>query len=484
MSSHKFRKITVIEYNQKRFQVFRDEKGKYAFLEIDINDKYHYPQIEDFIGLANIFSRDIHSEAMFEQSKQSKRKKKLYTFTASVLAATSIISCSYALYNELKANNQLINSNVEEVVSVADEIIDQKDNTETIVHEEPEESSNFIKTETPPTEETFEEVKDEWYDIAPNEIDVTIYNSKALNKFLGPKHVTIDDVKEAINSNTNIDKDLKEVFIDFAEQIMETYPTVDMRLFYENAKRVKVIYEPQEVIDEHGGQLAWYNWREMAIHVNEYSKFKPGSYDLMIIRHELCHMISNSILMGDNFENITVTIKDENYGTYIQEASAVALSAYPFEEEYYFSDLGYGIIANEFRAIIESDPNFDIGVIANQNVYGIADYFDKMFKSDIDARTLFDLMEAQTIGYYNLGYIQVDENDIAKIYKYVADVYKKNVLNPNMTYMEIMDIQNDLIYKLNDNITPDSGYTRTDVIEDEFRQYMIDNNIMSNSKTK
>ena len=53
---HLYRKVSTIEYNDKLFQVFRDEHGKYAFLRIGEDNKLHFPMIDDFIGLIEIFS--------------------------------------------------------------------------------------------------------------------------------------------------------------------------------------------------------------------------------------------------------------------------------------------------------------------------------------------------------------------------------------------------------------------------------------------
>ena len=109
---------------------------------------------------------------------------------------------------------------------------------------------------------------------------------------MGEKTVSINDIKTVINNNNNIPNDLKPLVIDFAEKEMKTFPNLDMRLFYENMKNIKFQYLTQEDITKHGNVAAWYDWAEMTIYINKNINLSPGSYDLKIFRHELCHTIS------------------------------------------------------------------------------------------------------------------------------------------------------------------------------------------------
>ena len=74
-------------------------------------------------------------------------------------------------------------------------------------------------------------------------------------------------------------------------------------------------------------------------------------------------------------------------------------------------------------------------------------------------------MEVQTIGFFNISKVQMDPKDIEKIYKYIADAYKSNVLKPNMSYDEVMRIQNELINQLTQDTYGPNPYINTNVIE-------------------
>lgn len=482
MESHLYRKITIISYNNNNYQVFRDEKGRYAFLRIDDEGKYHYPEINEFIGLANIYSQEPDKVAFFKKSTANK-----FQFVASVLVASSIITCSSVLYNELQKQNQLDNTKVQEYISVADDYEQSIEETiENVVEAQvattpsPVSGNKVIESKTAsytkskkPTADMYKQVGNTIY----------IYDSAALNKFLGEKTVSINDIKTVINNNNNIPNDLKPLVIDFAEKEMKTFPNLDMRLFYENMKNIKFQYLTQEDITKHGNVAAWYDWAEMTIYINKNINLSPGSYDLKIFRHELCHTISLAEIKTKDNKKLSITIKDNNYGTYIQEAVAVLLSKDPFEKEYPDDDFGYGLIANEFEALTDIIPECDISILANMNINKIEEYFDNNFDTGIPAQRLFDLMEQQTIEYYNINQIKGNSEDYKDIYRYIARANITKKLSPNMSRDEIIAIRDDLIHNLNKHITMDDNLVHTDIIEIEFNRYMNENNI-SQSKTR
>ena len=264
---------------------------------------------------------------------------------------------------------------------------------------------------------------------------------------------------------------------------MSTYPSIDMRLFYENVKRLSVVYETQEAIDNHGDMIAWFNYEYGQIHVNENINLSPSSYDLMVLRHEICHMISLGFLY-ENDQKIVCITKNGGYGEYLQEAIDVYLSSEPYENEYNFTDFGYGVSANELEVIVEAIPNFDISVLANQDVYNIASYLDKVNPNDVSASRLIDLMDMQTIAFYNMNNLQVENTEFKDLYRYIANTYLNYVVTPDMSAEEIENIKNNLVNELNRNLGYSVNVTYYDEITNTFNDYMEKNNIEQNYKTK
>lgn len=50
----KYKKIQIIKYNNKVFQVLLREDKKYAFLQIIEKDKYAYPTAQEFLHLSSV----------------------------------------------------------------------------------------------------------------------------------------------------------------------------------------------------------------------------------------------------------------------------------------------------------------------------------------------------------------------------------------------------------------------------------------------
>ena len=54
----KYKKVQIIKYNNKIFQVLLREDQKYAFLQIIEKDKYAYPTAQEFLHLSSIMSKN------------------------------------------------------------------------------------------------------------------------------------------------------------------------------------------------------------------------------------------------------------------------------------------------------------------------------------------------------------------------------------------------------------------------------------------
>ncbi len=490
MNKHCFRKISVVTYNSKKFQVFQDEKNRYAFLEIDKDNKFHYPSLEDFIGLVNIFSKDLDKEVYHRNSKNSET---MYYFKSFVCTSTALLALSSALYFGLKSQNIFTNDKIPDVISFADTYEPEElkqDNlgdttVEVTIEKQSEKEEPKVVVSIPKTQETThikrKIVTEDMYGVYGNQVD--IYDSVALNKFLGEKDISIVDINNAVDNNDSLDPELKSVIKDFADQMIKTYPSIDMRLFYENVKRLNVVYETQESINNHGYVSAWYNYEFGEIHINKDINLSKGSYDLMVLRHELGHMISLGILK-ENDQKIVSLIKNGAYGEYLQESIDVILSSKPFESEYSFTDFGYGINTNELEAVLDVIPNVDYSILANQDVYNIAEYLDTVNPNEISALRFIDLMDMQTICYYNINSLQMENTEFKELYRYIANTYLNNVVTSDMSYDEIINIKDNLINDLNKNISYVNNVTYYDEINNAFNDYMVENNIEQNALVK
>ncbi len=415
---------------------------------------------------------------------------------ASVIATPIIILCCFLSFDKFSDRKTTDSQTVTETISIADDsedeiaIDDQSADIKNVENgtnseEDPNVESPgyvYISDEDPyvgavDTVETDAEdpyigpyVTDNMYGIFENQID--IYNSVALNQFLGEKHITIDDINEAVDNNANLDDQWKDIIKEFAGRIISEYPEVDMRLFYENVKRLEIEYNSKEHFQEKG-EDAYYNYEEGVIHVQENIDFINDSYNLMMIRHEIGHMISLGILKGKSGKKIVCITKNGGYGEYLTEAIDVYISSKPYEQEYDFTDCGYSINANELEAVIDAIPDFDISVLANRDVYEIADYLDEINPNPVSASEFISLMDQQTIDYYDTSNNEEVQKDFSDIYRYIANTYVNHVLNENMSREEIQQVSDDIKEDLGKSINyyylyKCDGYEEIDKVFDEF----------------
>ncbi len=312
---------------------------------------------------------------------------------------------------------------------------------------------------------------DDMYNWFPDQVD--IYDSRALNFFLGARNITLEDIIEVVDNNNNLDSRWKDIIKDFAEKVISEYPEIDMRLFYENCKRLTIEYDPYEALagSSEDSRSAIYNYEHGVIHVEENIDF-DNQYNLIVIRHELGHMISLGILKRDRGRKLVCLTNNGDYGMYFREAVAVIISSKPFEKEYYYTDFGYSIIANELELIVNAIPDFDISVLANQDIYNIAGYLGYVNYNSVPASRLIELMDLQTKDYYDMPSDEPLPEDYTEIYRYIANTYVNHVLNKNMSSEEVQQISDDIKAKLHKNVTYSFELAGIEEIDRVFNEYM------------
>ena len=253
-----------------------------------------------------------------------------------------------------------------------------------------------------------------------------------------------------------------------------------MRLFYENVKRLAVEYDSYEVLNEKQVS-AYFRYSDGTIRVRQDIDLTPGSYDLMIVRHEIGHMISLGTLKNDAGKKIVCSIPFDDYGKYLNEAIDVYISSKPYEQEYNFEDFGYGIAANEVKSIINAIPNIDMSMLANHDVYDIAHYLDSINANTVSAHRFIELLDQQSLDFYNQDTDESAEKDFRDIYRYIANTYINHVLDENMSPEEIDAVRDELKASIT-HLLPYS-YTPVGIeeIDDAFYEFMQEKGLTQKS---
>ena len=246
-----YEKLFDINYNNKRFSIFSDKNNQKTFLELDKNNNYLYPTLNDFLTLDNIYNQK-KSVVCYEVDKKIKNKIRIY------LAGTLIVLNVFCAKNGVYA--KLFNFKLQPIKETPKTT--QVTNIP-VLHEE---------------ETKFEVVKT----MEVNKEKPLKYSQDFTNLDNKLSSVTREDVIKAINSNYRIPVFYKYHAIKLLDFMTFKYPDTDYRIFYENIKTLKI----KRVLDNNYKEkvLGCYIPKSNTIELTESNK-----RNVELINHELLH---------------------------------------------------------------------------------------------------------------------------------------------------------------------------------------------------
>lgn len=466
-----FTRIAKFKFNEKTFQMYKNEKGKIAFLEYAEDGKYHYPTYADFCKLVSFFLLKKQDNISNFENKSHKKyrfnpklRTKIYTImiTSSILLSglTGCANVEAEYYMDYVPNeyNFDLDGDVEHTEYSEQDIDLVNDN------------QDFYSTDD--------------YEIIKSAKYVQLYNNKYFGELFDVENYTVAEVHNAIEDNNNINESLKIHIHDFVDEMSDFYPNLDFRIFYHNIKSMRIeLWGSDDIAMETGG-LAFYDQEQNLLVVSNEADLSTSARAILIFRHELAHAFNNAKLVCDGYE-IKYTFNDGNRGMYVKEGLDVLFSSYPFLDEYgeeELDNLGYSITTNIIRVITDCLPNYKIEESVTNNIYHFQNQMNEYMPDDIEASIIVELLELQW-QEYSTDMIEVDEEEYRDLYGYVARMYIKTYINKTMTYEEIMNLERKLEEILVSGVK-DESYVYTDVIEEEFLKFIEINNINSDVFTK
>ncbi len=464
--NNSIRLVTKIKYKQKDFFILKNNDGKYTFLEIK-DGIVTRPLLKDYIELGLIYSNP--KDHFFADNKRTIIKSGVI-FNGIVLSTALILG----ILNSSVTNKTLLDNFKSSII--CEEAIDLGIDIDSNQITEEEFENHFIEklpTNEPTRPQTIEE-KD--FDVENYTKKITFHEPEALKEYLTETNVTKEQVLNSIEENKNIDDTTKEIIIDYVNTMMDYYPGIDMDMFNDNIKTLSIKKITKEQLEENSeGCKAYYNAYKNTIFLNENIKLTEDSKDMVILRHELTHMINEYYRKNNEYTLYLETSKMENY--YTKEALTVIMSTVPFENRYSEqtrSSMGYELTSNIIRTLLVSLPNASIQSIYTSNIDDFKNYLSENIKSDINSKKFLDLIEIISSEYYNSD-VHMNENNREQIFKYIADSYNKNIINENTSEEEVNEILNYMNNQLR------NGINNNNLINFNIIEETINNN--ANKKT-
>lgn len=265
-----YKKMFEIPFNNKKIAIFIDEFNRRTFLEVDSEGRYHYPLLEDFLVLNEVYNnRDPYVNYMIER----------YTFPEKVRMATA-----GALSVAILTSSLMIETK---------KVIAKIDNDKLVISIEEQDKESI------PT--------------------VNIYYPQDLDKVLGYTSITIEEIEYAINNNGSLPNNYKEIATDIIHAINNNYPEIDLRIFYERIKSLNVNQISSEEIQE--------KYNQAAVGANNHSAINtinaPADASRGLIAHELCHCL-NYIYQEINGKRV---VKSTGQGHALDEAQTCEIAS-------------------------------------------------------------------------------------------------------------------------------------------------------------
>lgn len=439
--------IGDFKFENNNYTVLLDDDKKYFFLKIKNKDEYEYITLQELVKLTNIFA---HNENVLLIERDRTKKKRKIKLIPKILIGTLAITLSLALTSCIGSMNKYKLDLSKPSIAYTDTISYEESN-DIISEDKTQKAIQELLEDIERDNKNFE-VEQETEGL---HLRIIYDNSKLDNVFNNKKEdITYDMIREIINNNTNIPKNFKEMYINLANNLENQYPTMDLRVWYENLKTLKVLEVDEmemKIKAMSATAYACYRKDENTIYTVKGYDYQPGTWDYQVIIHEMCHPIRSGFFQkGDEEIRVQWENKSGN-GVIIGEAmnSLLALRSYDQNEK----DIAYQLQSNMIEAIIDSMDNYTYQDFVEHNIT----YFENELNiqnNDDKAVEILGLINLQYKDYHNDD-ISVDKETFHPIYDYISKMYYSKRITNNMTYEEAVRIKEELINRITYDVPED-----------------------------
>ena len=307
-------------------------------------------------------------------------------------------------------------------------------------------------------------------DYVEGSLYVTINDSKYLNKVFDYSSVSKEKLKQTVKENDSINEQFKKLINEYIDAVTSKYPDIDLRIFYENLKDLKVVEcDRMKMLEKtlNGDANGCYVAKENTIYVFEGKQYEKGTWDYQVIYHELSHCLRTRHFDKDDKHYRLVFENSKFYNTTMSEAlnSIFAVSLLGYEEK----DVAYQLQSNIHSVMLDSMDNYSLSDYVNHSSTYYAKKLDEFNGETNRATTILTLMELQYKDYHS-DEIKVEQQEFYPIYEYVSKMYYKKKLNSNMSYEEARKVADELVARITFDV-PEEYNIDTEYFYKYFNEY-------------
>lgn len=261
-------------------------------------------------------------------------------------------------------------------------------------------------------------------------------------RIIGYTDVTLEQIRQALDSNTNISPKYKDFIYQYACDLRTLYPDCNLAVLHHNLATLIVDEMTQAEIDKETlstNSAACYLRYENRICVAEGLDLSRESDDYIIMVHELCHAARCLQKRTEDPTDYDIDIGFYDFykmGTYAEEGIVTNIS-------YELQGMGnkatfYPMLASYYR-IICSCIDYSGEDFFNHGVNYLIDQMDAFMGDEDYAYQIIAKIDAQMALRYT-PYQGVDFYDFQPVYEYLAAMYFKKHISPDTSREEAQKI--------------------------------------------
>ncbi len=373
-----FKKLFTIKYNNKDFLILVDNNHRKTFLEITKNGEYIYPEYEDYKNLFEIYNNYDYT---IKYNKNVTYKEKV-RYKSMLLVASVILSA--------------------EIGYIGKRIIELDDidkNTLSIAFQ------RMYKDET--------------------------HNRSDIDLFYDNEVITREDVVNVINNNENLNDYYKKIAIEVLDLNLELDPDINLRIYYENMKNLKIVIESWDIISKNNKEktAGYFSSVDKSIHLLD----TYANYD-NTVAHEFTHAMHDLI---DSSKKEILHI-NETIGFSLEEAmtNRIVTNRWGNQSTYDFQQ-------RMLSFLIDNVDNFNYHTYNEFGIMGLIMELKEKY-SDVDIDYIIDYIDTYTQSYYKINNVQHEPFDnidfCSELFKITVNNIDKDDLYKSFdTFMNLFD---------------------------------------------
>lgn len=445
-----YRQITIFNYKNGRYQLLQDQNNKYFFLKVDANGVYNYVTLEEFNDLIKI----VYNNIKIMNIQKNGRKPTFLKLIPKIIIGGIVTTLTFSTITYLsRPSREEVLQGIAEYqrthgYQVTVEEYDDRDLSDVISVADEKEQDKTTDYEIEIPSDSDEEFKLDTYLESQSAHFITVYDMDYIDKVFDYDKVGTTQLHNAINENSKISANYKELFHKFVDDFCEKQPDAETRVLYENLKTIEVIEcDKMELalasfsVDAYG----CYRVNENKIYVLKDNEYKEGTWEYQVIYHELCHAART---FKKDINGTTVRVQGEGIEfstTSSSEAlnSLFTVSLFDYEER----DIAYQLQSNYLKVMIENMDNYDIVDYMNHSSSYFVKKLDEWNHDNNYAKSLLELIEMQYKDYHNDD-IELPQEQYYPIYDYISDMFLRKHVTPGMSYEEAKNQMNILLEQI------------------------------------